>query len=76
MTTPRGAAPPSGSPSDTPARHVRCPNCGQSTLYAPTNPWRPFCSARCRGADLGAWATEDYRMPAAPPTDPDEGPPG
>jgi endogenous inhibitor of DNA gyrase (YacG/DUF329 family) len=57
-------------------RQVRCPNCGQAAIYAPSNPWRPFCSARCRGADLGAWATEDYRVPAAPPSDPDEGPPG
>ena len=26
------------------------------------NPNRPFCSARCRIVDLGAWATEDYRI--------------
>ncbi|HJS02910.1 MAG TPA: DNA gyrase inhibitor YacG, partial [Variovorax sp.] len=28
------------------------------------------CSARCKGIDLGAWATEEFRMPAdAPPDD-------
>jgi endogenous inhibitor of DNA gyrase (YacG/DUF329 family) len=26
------------------------------------NPFRPFCSARCKGADLGNWATESYRI--------------
>ena len=57
------------------ARQVPCPTCGQPTLFSPANPWRPFCSARCRGADLGAWAAEDYRVPAAPPPDPDEPPP-
>ncbi len=71
---PSSAATPAAAAA--PARQVRCPNCGQTALYAPSNPWRPFCSARCRGADLGAWATEDYRVPAAPPSDPDEGPPG
>jgi endogenous inhibitor of DNA gyrase (YacG/DUF329 family) len=28
--------------------------------------WRPFCSERCRISDLGAWATESYRIPAKP----------
>jgi endogenous inhibitor of DNA gyrase (YacG/DUF329 family) len=32
-------------------------------VFAPSNPWRPFCSERCRGADLGAWASESYRVP-------------
>jgi len=26
--------------------------------------WRPFCSERCKLVDLGAWATERYRVPA------------
>jgi endogenous inhibitor of DNA gyrase (YacG/DUF329 family) len=25
--------------------------------------WRPFCSERCRLADLGRWLSEDYRVP-------------
>jgi endogenous inhibitor of DNA gyrase (YacG/DUF329 family) len=32
--------------------------------------WRPFCSERCKLADLGRWLSEDYRVPdepAAPP---------
>ena len=24
----------------------------------------PFCSARCKDADLGNWAEEKYRIPA------------
>ena len=24
------------------------------------NTFRPFCSARCKGLDLGAWASESY----------------
>ncbi|HMQ72802.1 MAG TPA: DNA gyrase inhibitor YacG [Rubrivivax sp.] len=50
-------------------RTVACPSCRQPTRFAPDNPFRPFCSARCRGLDLGAWSSEDYRVPAAPPTD-------
>jgi len=34
-----------------------------------SNRWRPFCSERCRLTDLGAWATESYRIPAKPPAD-------
>ena len=48
---------------------VPCPSCRQPSLYGPGNPWRPFCSERCRGADLGAWATESYRLPAQSPSD-------
>ena len=29
-------------------RQVRCPNCGGDALWAPENPWRPFCSERCK----------------------------
>jgi uncharacterized protein len=29
--------------------------------------YRPFCSARCRQIDLGAWASEAYSVPASPP---------
>ena len=35
-----------------------------------------FCSERCRNVDLGAWATEGYRVAAQAPTeDPDVDPP-
>ena len=51
-------------------RIVRCPTCGGDSIYAPSNAYRPFCSSRCKGVDLGAWASEEFRMPAeAPPDD-------
>lgn len=44
------------------ARTVTCPTCRGDSAYSPANPYRPFCSARCRSNDFGAWATEDYRI--------------
>lgn len=46
---------------------VPCPTCGGDSIFAPSNLWRPFCSERCRQIDLGAWASESFRMPASPP---------
>jgi endogenous inhibitor of DNA gyrase (YacG/DUF329 family) len=40
-----------------------CPHCG-SNAHWEGNPFRPFCSERCRMIDLGAWVDEDYRIPA------------
>lgn len=57
------------------ARLVDCPCCGKPALFAPSNPWRPFCSERCRVSDLGAWASEAYRVPAEPSEDDPGGPP-
>lgn len=49
---------------------VPCPTCGGDSVYAPSNPFRPFCSARCQNIDFGAWATENFRMPTdGPPED-------
>jgi endogenous inhibitor of DNA gyrase (YacG/DUF329 family) len=52
---------------------VRCPRCGEPSLYSLDNPWRPFCSERCRSIDLGAWASESYRVPAKPDPQDDDG---
>lgn len=49
-------------------REVRCPACAGVSIYSSANPYRPFCSARCKGVDLGAWASEEFRLPE--PTDP------
>jgi hypothetical protein len=51
------------------ARVVTCPQCGGESLYAPENRWRPFCSERCKNLDLGAWASESFRMPDETPPD-------
>jgi endogenous inhibitor of DNA gyrase (YacG/DUF329 family) len=50
----------------TPPRIVTCPTCGGESVYAPVNPYRPFCSERCQNVDFGAWATESYRVPTRP----------
>jgi len=44
---------------------VRCPQCGTPHIWSTDNPWRPFCSERCKQIDLGAWANEEYRLPVA-----------
>ena len=53
----------------TQAREVRCPGCSGPSLYSTQNPYRPFCSARCKGLDLGAWASEGFRLPDDTPPD-------
>ena len=67
-----GANADSGSPMPNALseRIVACPSCQGDSVYAPANPYRPFCSRRCKGNDLGAWANEDFRVAAAP--DPSE----
>ena len=56
---------------------VDCPACSKKTEYSPGNRWRPFCSERCKRIDLGAWASEQYRIAGAPldPADPSTLPP-
>ncbi|MBS0320852.1 MAG: DNA gyrase inhibitor YacG [Proteobacteria bacterium] len=43
-------------------RVVPCPLCGKTVPWTPTSTFRPFCSERCRNIDLGAWASESYRI--------------
>ena len=59
-------------PTSTPpqARIVTCPSCGGDSVYSVTNVYRPFCSERCKQMDLGAWASEEFRVPTAPPLEP------
>ncbi len=45
---------------------VNCPQCGEATEFAPSNRFRPFCSERCRVMDLGAWASDHYRVAGDP----------
>jgi endogenous inhibitor of DNA gyrase (YacG/DUF329 family) len=55
------------------AKLVSCPHCGTSVVWDSTNPFRPFCSERCKMIDLGAWATESYRVPVEEDSDIPEG---
>jgi uncharacterized protein len=50
-------------------RLVRCPACGGDSVYSLGNPFRPFCSERCKNLDLGAWASESFRVPDETPPD-------
>ena len=45
-------------------RVVRCPGCGGDCAYSAENPFRPFCSARCKNNDFGAWASERFSVDA------------
>ncbi|KPF68523.1 hypothetical protein IP84_09485 [beta proteobacterium AAP99] len=48
---------------------VKCPSCGTKVLWNETAQWRPFCSERCKLVDLGAWASDKYRIAGAEPRD-------
>ena len=43
---------------------VKCPTCGRETEYSTENEFRPFCSERCKLLDFGAWADEEFALPA------------
>jgi endogenous inhibitor of DNA gyrase (YacG/DUF329 family) len=52
---------------------VKCPRCGARVDWH-GNPYRPFCSEKCRTIDLGRWADEEYRIAGerAPSAEEDE----
>ncbi|MGE5168815.1 MAG: DNA gyrase inhibitor YacG [Rudaea sp.] len=52
---------------------VKCPQCGTPVPWMPESKWRPFCSQRCKLIDLGAWASERYRIPTQESEESDEG---
>ncbi len=65
------------------SRMVSCPRCATRVVWSSDNPWRPFCSEHCKMMDLGAWASESYRIPVVeyddiaeqdPPASGDESP--
>jgi endogenous inhibitor of DNA gyrase (YacG/DUF329 family) len=41
----------------------KCPHCGKETSIDVRNPFRPFCSERCKLIDLGSWISGRYRIP-------------
>jgi uncharacterized protein len=46
------------------AKRVRCPVCNKPLEWSSQSPFRPFCSERCKLTDLGAWASDAYRIAA------------
>jgi uncharacterized protein len=57
-------APP--SPSVPPPMRATCAHCEAPIAPRPANPFYPFCSKRCRMADLGSWFGEEFRIPGPP----------
>jgi endogenous inhibitor of DNA gyrase (YacG/DUF329 family) len=51
---------------------IKCPICKQVTTWE-ENPYRPFCSEKCKLIDLGKWATEDYKIKGEGKKDEDKG---
>ena len=41
------------------SKKIKCPKCGEDTTLE-NNEFKPFCSARCKTSDLGAWADGSY----------------
>ena len=51
---------------------VDCPTCGKPALWTSDNPWRPFCSERCKLVDLGDWFEERNRIADSAPGMPED----
>jgi len=50
---------------------IKCPRCGKEAAVE-NNPYRPFCSDRCKLVDLGKWISEKYTISNAAPESEDE----
>jgi endogenous inhibitor of DNA gyrase (YacG/DUF329 family) len=50
---------------------MKCPTCGKPVQWQ-DNPFRPFCSERCKLIDLGCWVNEEYTVPGERVNIPDE----
>ena len=58
--------------NDNTTLRIVCPVCRKETTRE-NNPFRPFCSERCRLVDLGKWASEEYRIAGRSNDLPEEG---
>lgn len=56
----------SGEPVET-----KCPHCEKPSSWK-DNPFRPFCSERCKKIDLGDWADEKFKVPHTESPDPED----
>lgn len=45
---------------------ITCPTCGKPNTWNKENPFKPFCSDRCKLIDLGEWANESRKIPGSP----------
>ena len=53
-------------------QQIACPECGKKGTWDTTNPFRPFCSERCKLIDLGQWASESYSIKSEDKAIPEE----
>ncbi|MBS0290575.1 MAG: DNA gyrase inhibitor YacG [Proteobacteria bacterium] len=44
-------------------KKILCPLCQKKSSLKASNPYRPFCSERCKLIDLGSWGSEQYKIP-------------
>lgn len=51
---------------------VNCPTCEKLVAWVEDNPFRPFCSERCKLIDFGGWASEKNTIPGEPVFDPED----
>jgi endogenous inhibitor of DNA gyrase (YacG/DUF329 family) len=56
-------------------RGAECPICRETARPREQNVAFPFCSPRCKLADLQRWLTGSYRVPGEAVTGPAEGVP-
>jgi len=42
--------------------NYKCPTCAKASNYDKKKQYRPFCSEKCKLIDLGAWATEKFKI--------------
>jgi endogenous inhibitor of DNA gyrase (YacG/DUF329 family) len=52
------------------SKQFPCPRCGTRHEWD-GNPWRPFCSERCKVIDLGGWLSGKNAIPGEPATEPE-----
>ena len=50
------------------AAKSKCPTCRRDVEWSHVSQYRPFCSDRCRLIDLGAWLSEQHKIPDEPGT--------
>ncbi len=46
---------------------MKCPICRKPVEWK-ENPFRPFCSERCKLLDFGRWVSDEYSVPGKPVT--------
>jgi endogenous inhibitor of DNA gyrase (YacG/DUF329 family) len=51
---------------------IVCPHCHEKNTWHDKNPFKPFCSERCKLIDFGGWANEGYRIAGDNADVPDE----